>query len=163
MKTLEGTYMEINALAMRWDIIKMVIISNGMDCFSISFYQVSLNCSTRQCPCYLWRELGLSLSSLPLLDCKTWYRSVCFWSCCNVSSHTLGYLTGTSFRLNERYCRTLVIEVAMHNGGLDSGLAKQMRKIATVGLVPAVSGSMMNITGIVLTRFLSNKPIWDAK
>jgi BASS family bile acid:Na+ symporter len=49
--------------------------------------------------------------------------------------------------MSERDCRTIALEVGMQNGGLASGLAMQMGKIATVGLAPAVFGPMMNITG----------------
>jgi BASS family bile acid:Na+ symporter len=37
--------------------------------------------------------------------------------------------------------------VGMQNGGLASGIALQMGKVATIGLAPAVFGPMMNITG----------------
>ena len=46
----------------------------------------------------------------------------------------------------------------MQNGGLASGLAMQMRKIATVGLAPAVFGPLMNITGSVLASWWRARP-----
>lgn len=66
--------------------------------------------------------------------------------------NTIGYGLGYSIskyvlRMSERDCRTIALEVGMQNGGLASGLAMQMGKIATVGLAPAVFGPMMNITG----------------
>ena len=60
--------------------------------------------------------------------------------------------------MDERDCRTIAIEVGMQNGGLASGLAKEMGKIATVGLAPAVFGPLMNITGSTLASWWHNRP-----
>jgi bile acid:Na+ symporter, BASS family len=71
----------------------------------------------------------------------------------NFTGYTLGYLLAWIFRMPERDRRTIAFEVGMQNGGLASGLALQMGKIATVGLAPAVFGPMMNITGSILANF----------
>jgi bile acid:Na+ symporter, BASS family len=55
--------------------------------------------------------------------------------------------------MKEQDCRTIALEVGMQNGGLASGLALQMRKVATVGLAPAIFGHMMNITGSSLASW----------
>jgi BASS family bile acid:Na+ symporter len=47
----------------------------------------------------------------------------------------------------------------MQNGGLASGLAKEMGKAATLGLAPAVFGPLMNITGSVLASYWHRKPV----
>lgn len=52
--------------------------------------------------------------------------------------------------MEEKDCRTIVLEVGMQNGGLAPGLAIQKRKVATVGLAPVVFEPMMNITGSTL-------------
>jgi BASS family bile acid:Na+ symporter len=52
----------------------------------------------------------------------------------------------------------MAIEVGMQNGGLASGLAKAMGKIATVGLAPAIFGPVMNITGSLLASWWHRKP-----
>src|SRR5665647_1059958 len=54
---------------------------------------------------------------------------------------------------------SLVSMVGMQNGGLASGLALQMGKLATVGLAPAIFGPLMNITGSVLANFWLSKPV----
>ncbi len=56
----------------------------------------------------------------------------------------LGYLGAKLCRLPEDNCRTISIEVGMQNGGLASGIAVQMGKIATVGLAAAINGPIMN-------------------
>jgi len=76
----------------------------------------------------------------------------------NVAGYTLGYSTAWLFRMSERDRRTVAIECGMQNGGLASGLAMQMGKVATVGLAPAVFGPLMNITGSVLASWWRARP-----
>jgi BASS family bile acid:Na+ symporter len=57
----------------------------------------------------------------------------------------------------EQDCRTVAIEVGLQNGGLASGLANQMGKLATVGLAAALFGPIMNITGSVLASWWGRK------
>jgi BASS family bile acid:Na+ symporter len=45
----------------------------------------------------------------------------------------------------------------MQNAGLASGIAKEMGKIATIGLAPAVFGPLMNITGSALASWWHNR------
>jgi BASS family bile acid:Na+ symporter len=63
--------------------------------------------------------------------------------------------------MDERDCRTMAIEVGMQNGGLASGLAKEMGKMATVGLAPAIFGPLMNVTGSILASWWHRKPPKD--
>jgi bile acid:Na+ symporter, BASS family len=79
----------------------------------------------------------------------------------NFTGYSLGYLLAWVFRMPERDRRTIAFEVGMQNGGLASGLALQMGKIATVGLAPAVFGPMMNITGSILANFWRGRPTKD--
>jgi bile acid:Na+ symporter, BASS family len=77
----------------------------------------------------------------------------------NMFGYGLGYSVARYIlRMNEKDCRTIALEVGMQNGGLASGLALQMGKVATVGLAPAIFGPMMNITGSSLATWWRNKP-----
>ena len=75
----------------------------------------------------------------------------------NLAGYSLGYGAAKLFRMSERDCRTVAFEVGMQNGGLASGLALQMGKIATVGLAPAIFGPLMNITGSSLATYWRDK------
>lgn len=75
----------------------------------------------------------------------------------NVSGYSLGYGIAWLFGMTERDRRTIALEVGMQNGGLASGLALQMGKIATVGLAPAIFGPLMNITGSALASWWRSK------
>jgi len=79
----------------------------------------------------------------------------------NLAGYSLGYFFAKVFRMSERDCRTVAFEVGMQNGGLASGLALQMGKIATVGLAPAIFGPLMNITGSSLATYWRGKPTKD--
>jgi BASS family bile acid:Na+ symporter len=73
----------------------------------------------------------------------------------------LGYGFSRLLGLPERDSRTVALEVGMQNGGLASGIAKEMGKIATVGLAAAVFGPTMNITGSILASFWHRRPPRD--
>ena len=75
----------------------------------------------------------------------------------NISGYFLGYWYARLLQLNEKDARTIAIEVGMQNGGLASGIAMEMGKIATMGLAPAVFGPFMNITGSSLASFWAGK------
>jgi bile acid:Na+ symporter, BASS family len=81
----------------------------------------------------------------------------------NVAGYSLGYWLSWLAGMPERDRRTIAFEVGMQNGGLASGLALQMGKIATVGLAPAIFGPLMNVTGSVLANFWRGKPVKDEK
>lgn len=81
----------------------------------------------------------------------------------NFTGYSLGYLLAWLTGMPERDRRTIAFEVGMQNGGLASGLALQMGKIATVGLAPAIFGPLMNITGSVLANWWRGKPVKDGE
>ena len=71
----------------------------------------------------------------------------------NIFGYSLGYGVSKLLRMNEQDCRTIALEVGMQNGGLASGIALEMGKVATVGLAPAVFGPWMNISGSSLATW----------
>jgi BASS family bile acid:Na+ symporter len=79
----------------------------------------------------------------------------------NLTGYTLGYSLSWLVGMPEKDRRTIAFEVGMQNGGLASGLALQMGKIATVGLAPAIFGPLMNITGSVLANWWRGRPVKD--
>ena len=81
----------------------------------------------------------------------------------NIFGYSLGYFFSRLLGMKEKDCRTIAIEVGMQNGGLASGLALQMGKVATVGLAPAIFGPMMNITGSSLATWWRGKPLKDSE
>ena len=76
----------------------------------------------------------------------------------NLTGYILGYSCAWATGLPEKDRRTIAFEVGMQNGGLASGLALQMGKIATVGLAPAIFGPLMNVTGSALASWWRSRP-----
>ena len=79
----------------------------------------------------------------------------------NIAGYVLGYWSCRLMGLDERSCRTISFEVGLQNAGLATGLATEMGRAATLGLVPTVFGSLMNITGATLATFWRDKPPRD--
>jgi BASS family bile acid:Na+ symporter len=73
----------------------------------------------------------------------------------NLAGYVFGYGLGRACRLDEASSRAIAFEVAMQNGGMASGLAGGMGKLATVGLAAAIFSPWMNISGSILAYFWS--------
>ena len=71
----------------------------------------------------------------------------------NTAGYVLGYGAGRLFGLDRDSCRTIAIEVGLQNGGMASGLAGRMGKLATVGLAAAIFSPWMNISGSILANY----------
>jgi bile acid:Na+ symporter, BASS family len=162
MKIYAGELVEIDVFKMMWDISKMIIIPIGagllfnklltgkskwlddampfVSMFGIAFILTIIVAAGRD-----------SLLKIgPLLMVVVLIHNSC--------GYLLGYWSGRLFKMPEKDCRTIAIEVGMQNAGLASGIAKEMGKIATVGLASAVFGPLMNITGSMLASWWHNKP-----
>jgi bile acid:Na+ symporter, BASS family len=162
MKLLAGAFIQINVLDMMWDIFKMVIIPITAGLVFNKFLSGKVKWLDNAMPIVSMSSIAFiiviitaagrdSLLSIgPVLILLVLIHNLC--------GYTLGYWSGRLFKMSERDCRTIAIEVGMQNGGLASGLAKAMGKIATVGLAPAVFGPLMNITGSILASYWHRNP-----
>ncbi len=77
----------------------------------------------------------------------------------NLIGLTVGYSAATLMRLPVKDRRTIAFEVGMQNGGVATGLALQMGKIATVGLASAIFGPLQNLTGSTLVNIFKRRPV----
>ena len=71
----------------------------------------------------------------------------------NTAGYVLGYYSCRMFGLDKNSCRTIAIEVGLQNGAMASGLAEAMKKLATMGLAPAIFSPWMNVSGSILANF----------
>lgn len=162
MKILAGEMIEINVLKMMWDIVKMVIIPIGAGLLFNKFVSGKAKWLDEVMPVVSMVGIAVIIVIITaagrdsLLDIGGLLIVLVLVH--NLFGYTLGYWIGRLFRMSEKDCRTLAIEVGMQNGGLASGLAKEMGKIATVGLAPAVFGPLMNITGSILASYWHKRP-----
>jgi BASS family bile acid:Na+ symporter len=77
----------------------------------------------------------------------------------NAFGYVLGYGLGRAGGLDRNSARTIAIEVGLQNGGMASGLAAAMGKLATVGLAAAVFSAWMNISGSLLANWWQRRPV----
>ena len=77
----------------------------------------------------------------------------------NLTGFTLGYTVSWLLGMPEKDRRTIGFEVGMQNGGVATGLALSMGKVATVGLASAIFGPLQNITGSALANWFRSRPV----
>ncbi|MBC7887351.1 MAG: bile acid:sodium symporter family protein [Ferruginibacter sp.] len=163
MKFLGGQFVPVNFMDMLWDILKLVIIPIFAGVMVNHFFhkkalwidKVMPKISMGGIACIIiiitaagrdnMLHVGLALVFAMFLHMTIGLM--------------LGYWGGRLFGLSKLNCRTIAIEVGMQNGGLASGIAVQMGKIATVGLAPAVNGPIMNTTFSLIATWWGSKPI----
>ncbi len=161
MKLLAGEMVDINIMNMMWDISKMILVPIGAGLVFNKLLAGRSEWLNKAMPVVSMVGIALiivvitaagrdSLLNIgPLLVLLVLIH--------NLSGYFLGYWSGRLFKMDERDCRTIAIEVGMQNGGLASGIAKEMGKIATVGLAAAVFGPLMNISGSILASYWHRK------
>ena len=162
MKLLAGEYVAIQVSEMMWTIFKLVIfpVVGGL----------AFNHLMRQRAA--WIQRIMPTASMVVIACVIVLITasgrdnflaigvaLTFWVLLhNVLGYNLGYFSGRFLGLSERDCRTIALEVGLQNGGMAGGLAKEMGKLATVGLAPAIFSVLQNITGSVLASHWHRKP-----
>ncbi len=163
MKLFAGTLIEVDPVGMMFSILKMVIIpiilglavhhllanrakilEKVMPIVSMVGIVVIIAIITA-----LGRDNLLQIGPLLILACLIH----------NLAGYGLGYSACKVMGMDESSCRTIALEVGLQNGGMASGIAAAMDKVATLGLAPAVFGPMMNITGSTLANFWRTKPV----
>ena len=163
MQQLAGQYIPIDLWKMMLDIAKMVILPIGAGLLFNYFFHGKAK----------WLDLAMPIISMAGIAIivtvitangrdgllQIGFTLILAAILHNVLGYFLGYLGAKLAGLNQRDCRTVAIEVGMQNGGLASGIALTMNKIATVGLAPAVFGPWMNISGSSLATWWRSIPI----
>ncbi|HXH99574.1 MAG TPA: bile acid:sodium symporter family protein [Sphingobacteriaceae bacterium] len=162
MKLLAGEFIEINMLTMMWDISKMIILPIGAGLIFNKLLSGKAKWLDNAMP--FVSMLGIALIIVVITAAgrdsllKIGGLLILVVLIHNVFGYTLGYWFARLFRMPERDARTVAIEVGMQNGGLASGIANTLGKIATMGLAPAVFGPLMNITGSMLASYWHKRP-----
>lgn len=162
MKFLGGTFIEIDVVKMMWDIIKMIVIPIGAGLLFNKLLHGKSKWLDAAMPMVSMIGIGIIITIITaagrdsLIDIGLILIGLVFIH--NTAGYLIGYWFARVFNMNERDSRTIAIEVGMQNGGMASGLAKEMGKIATVGLAPAVFGPLMNITGSILASYWHRRP-----
>jgi bile acid:Na+ symporter, BASS family len=77
----------------------------------------------------------------------------------NAAGYFFGYWLSRGAGLDQSSARSVAFEVGLQNGGMASGLAGSMGKLATVGLAPAIFSPWMNISGSILANYWKRRPV----
>ncbi|MFV8466047.1 bile acid:sodium symporter family protein [Flavobacterium sp. LB1P62] len=75
----------------------------------------------------------------------------------NGAGYFFGYWLSRASGLDKKSCQTIAFEVGLQNGGMASGLAGSMGKLATLGLASAVFSPWMNVSGSLLANYWRKK------
>ncbi|RIV43512.1 bile acid:sodium symporter family protein, partial [Flagellimonas pelagia] len=157
MKLLAGQFVEIDVLTMMWSITKMIILPIGAGLLFNYLLHGKTKWLDDIMPMLSMLAIGLIIIVITaagrdsLLDIGGMLLLLVLAH--NLFGYFLGYWFARVVGMDERDARTISIEVGMQNGGLASGIANTLGKIATMGLAPAVFGPLMNITGSILASY----------
>lgn len=81
----------------------------------------------------------------------------------NAAGYFFGYWLSRGAGLDRNSARSVAFEVGLQNGGMASGLAGAMGKLATVGLAAAIFSPWMNISGSILANYWKRRPPAEAR
>ncbi|AUS05921.1 bile acid:sodium symporter family protein [Pseudotamlana carrageenivorans] len=162
MKVFAGEFVEIDVYAMMWSIVKMIILPIGAGLLVNQLLKEKIDGFRRILPLISMFGIGAIIVIITaagrdnLLEIGVLLMVLVLIH--NLFGYFLGYWYARLLRLNHQDSRTIALEVGMQNGGLASGIANSLGKIATMGLAPAVFGPLMNITGSILASYWHKKP-----
>ncbi len=157
MQQLAGEFVPIDFWGMMWSIVKIVIIPIGAGLAFNHFFHGKFPLLDQAMPIVSMAGIAFIITIITaagrdgLLEVGMLLLLACLIH--NLAGFSLGYSACRLLRLPEQDCRTIALEVGMQNGGLASGIALEMGRVATVGLAPAIFGPLMNITGSSLAMW----------
>ncbi len=163
MKTLAGQLVPIDFWAMMWSITKIVILPIIGGLAFNHFFHGKFQWLDKAMPIVSMAGIAIIITiitaagrdSLLTIGLALFAAAILH----NLMGYLLGYWACRLFNMPEQDCRTIALEVGMQNGGLASGIALEMGKVATVGLAPAIFGPWMNISGSSLATWWRDKPV----
>jgi BASS family bile acid:Na+ symporter len=163
MKLFAGQFIEIDVMKMMWDITKIVIIPVGAGLLFNKLFRGKAKWLDDAMPLVSMMGIGFIILIITAAGRNSLLEIGILLILSSLIHNTMGYLLGywsaRLFRMNEQDSRTVAIEVGMQNAGLASGIAKEIGKMATVGLAPAIFGPLMNVTGSLLASWWHRKPV----
>ncbi|RIV17804.1 bile acid:sodium symporter family protein [Fibrisoma montanum] len=162
MKLLAGQFIEISFWKMMLEIMQIVILPVVVGLILNRIFHKSAVFINRVMPLVSMAGIVLIVAIITAAGRDSlltvgWTLALCVLIH-NLTGFFLGYWSARLFRMDEQSCRTVAIEVGLQNGGLASGIAVQLGKVATVGLAPALFGPIMNTTGSLLATYWSQRP-----
>ena len=163
MRTLAGQLIPIDFWSMVWSITKIVIIPIAAGLLFNHFFHGKFKWLDKSMPIVSMAGIAFIITIITAAGKESLMSIGLLLFGAAILHNTLGYLLGywscRLLRFSERDCRTISLEVGMQNGGLASGIALEMGRVATVGLAPAIFGPWMNISGSSLATWWRDRPL----
>lgn len=154
MQWLAGTLVEVDVARMTLDMLRIVIAPIAAGLLVNRLFRQQTARLQRYMPRLSMAGIVLIIAIITAAGRESLLQVGVALALCvlihNLLGYLLGYVSARVLRLNEQDCRTIALEVGLQNGGLASGIALEMGKVATVGLAPALFGPIMNVTGSML-------------
>lgn len=162
MKLLAGKYVEVDFLKMMLHVGEMIILPIILGLLLNIFLKSKLQILKKIMPIISMVGVFMMLVVIVSSGRNALLQIGPLLFLTSMIHHSIGYLlgywSGRFAGLSEQTCRTISLEVGLQNGGLASGIALQMGKIATVGLASAISVPWMTISGSLLANWWRNRP-----
>ena len=157
MEVLAGQFVPVEFLEMMWSILEMIILPVALGLLFNRYFHGKAEWLDDIMPIISMVAITVIIAVItaagqeslltvgPLLVAAAIVH--------NAAGYMFGYWGCRLIGMSEQDCRTVSFEVGMQNGGLASGIAVEMGKVATVGLAPAIFGPWMNVTGSALANY----------
>ncbi|GJM29654.1 MAG: sodium transporter [Cyclobacteriaceae bacterium] len=157
MELFAGQFVPIDFWAMMWSITKIVILPIVAGLIFNRFFHGKAPWLDKAMPIVSMAGIAIIITIITAAGRDSLLAIGLALVAAAIIHNGLGYFLGywgcRLLKLPERDCRTIALEVGMQNGGLASGIALEMGKVATIGLAPAVFGPWMNISGSSLATW----------
>lgn len=157
MELFAGQFVPIDFLGMMWSITKIVILPIVGGLLFNRFFHGKAPWLDKAMPIVSMAGIAIIITIITAAGRDSLLAIGLALVAAAIIHNGLGYFLGywgcRLLKLPERDCRTIALEVGMQNGGLASGIALEMGKVATIGLAPAVFGPWMNISGSSLATW----------
>ena len=176
-KWLAGAYIEVDFWKMMYSIIKMVIIPVSLGLLFNRFLNAmrKIHHNLEKISLFIMKSLpGFAMFAIAFAcaimtanaRAQLLIGRIVFSIIISVIVHNfiglmLGFWGAKLFRLGERECRTISIEVGLQNSGMAAGLAISVLKSELAAVPGVVYSSWHNMTGALLASWWSRKPVKD--
>lgn len=166
MSLLAGASIEVNALQMTLEILKIVIVPTALGLIAnqlLHKFQLAGQWMDRLLSLVAMLAICVVIGIIVAISRNDLLTVGPMIFLCAVMHNGLGYLLGywgaRSLGLTESECRTVSIEVGMQNGGMGTALATKVLGSSQAALAPAIFGPWMSIAGSVLASYWRRRPL----
>jgi BASS family bile acid:Na+ symporter len=162
MRMLAGTYIDIDATAMMWSIVQLIILPIAAGLVANHLLRRYAAWRDRLLPLVSMAAICLVLAIMTAAARDRLLTTALALLVVVVLHNTGGYLLGfwvsRAAGCSEVEARTISVEVGMQNAGMAAGLAVTVLHSAEAGLAATAFGTVMNVSGALLASYWRSRP-----